>query len=163
MNPLIVIGLLACVPVLLMLLLRVNAAFVYLTLGAGTLLAQYLGDDVMRIFDAFLPSASTTAHAAVRISLLVLPAALTILFAQRSINGTKYLLNIVPALLTGIVTVILVVPLLPDGAKFSVVTSSTWTSIQQFQGTAIGAATLSSCLLLWMTHKSPGKRAHKKR
>jgi hypothetical protein len=164
MNPLIVIGLLSLIPVALIILMRVNAAMVFLSLCVGSITAQYLGDDTDRIFNSFLPNSSVAIQAAVRIGLFLLPALLTIIFLRRSVHGHKYIFNVLPAVLTGAVTAILVVPLLPDGTKYAITTSSLWTSTQQFQSTIVGAAVLICLLQLWTTHPTGprgGRLRHK--
>ncbi len=161
MNPLIVLGIVSVLPVVLILLMRINAALVFLALCAGSVLQQYLGDDVLRIFNSFIPSSSQALHAAVRIGFLILPAGLTLLFMRKTISGTRHALNFVPALLTGVVTAILVVPLLPDGSRYAVLLTDAWTNFEPFQGLIVGAAALTSFVFLWSTNRGHGgKKKH---
>lgn len=160
MNPLIVIGALALVPAALIILFRINAALVFLSLCAGNVLVEFLGDDVLQFFNSFFPTSNEAIHAGVRITLLVLPALLTILFMKHTVSGGRHLLNILPGVLTGVVVALLVVPLLTDGTKYTLMSSEAWTTTQEFQSFVVGSAALSSFLFLWSTNK--GHRARNK-
>ena len=160
MNALILMVAVAAAPAALILLLRANAAIVFLALCAGNVLSKYLGDDVVRMFQTFSASNSTLTLALVRIGLLVLPALLTIVFLNRSVSGAKHALNILPAVLTGVVMALLVVPLLPDGTKFNIYGTQVWSTVQQFQGVIVGASVLVSMVMLWSGQKGLRRGKH---
>ncbi len=157
MNPLIVIGLITAVPIVLILLLGANAAIAFLALAAGNLAARYFGDDAIKLFQTFSSNTSPVMYSGLRVALLVLPMLLTIIFLRRNVHGAKHLFNLIPTLLTGITTTILVVPLLTDGMKGSIFATSTWEIVAQMQGTIVGVAVVASLLMLWMSQQH-GKR-----
>ena len=160
MNPLIVIGLLSGLPVFLIVLLRANAAVAFLALCAGDLAAKYLGDDAIKLMQTFSSRTDPLLYSATRIGLLVLPMILTILFLRKGIRGAGHAFNIIPAVLTGVVTALLSVPLLTDGTKANIYGTRVWSIVTQMQGTVVGVAVLTSMLMLWMTQKSIHKRRH---
>ncbi len=160
MNTLILMGLIAVVPIVLIILLRTNAALVFLALCAGDVLSKYLGDDVVRMYQTFSSNTGGNDLAYVRIGLLLLPAILTLVFLSRSVSGARHAINVVPAVLTGAVTSLLVVPLLPAGSKFSIYGTQAWSVIQQFQGVIVGAAVLASMLMLWSSQKGLRRGKH---
>ncbi len=153
MNPLIVIGLLGGLPVLFILLLGANAAVAFLALCAGNLVAKYFGDDAIKLFQTFSSNTSPVTYSALRVALLLLPMLLTILFLRKNIHGVKHAVNVLPAILTGLVVMILTVPLLTDGTRGAIYATQAWTLISQMQGTVVGVAVVTSMLMLWTTHK----------
>src|SRR5579885_508244 len=126
MSGLILLGLLAGVPILFMLLLRTNAAVVFLALCTGSVLTKYVSQDALNIAHSIVSSNGEVIDSAVKIGLLLLPALLTALFMRKSASGGKAILNILPAAVTGVLTALLVVPLLPLAAQSNLTTTSTW-------------------------------------
>lgn len=161
MNPLIVIGLLSGVPVVLILLFRANAAVVFLALCAGSLLAQYFGDDAVKLFQTFSSKTDPALYSGIRIVLLVLPMLLTIFFLRKGIRGAKFALNLLPTILTGIVTGLLTVPLLTDGTKNNIYGTHVWTIASQMQGTVVAIAIMVSMFMLWTTQKPRRDKRHR--
>lgn len=162
MDPLIVLGLFAIVPVLLMLILRVNASVVFLALAAGELLATFFAPDTIDLAETLFKNTSPTVYSSLRIAFLLLPMALTILFLRKSISGSKFFFNLIPTLLTGAVVALLAVPLLPDGLKNNVYGTDAWSKLVQVQGMVIGGAVITSMLMLWTTMRPPRDKRKKK-
>ncbi len=160
MNPLILLSALAVVPVVLILVFRINAALVFLALCAGSVLQTFVGDDVLQLFNSFVPSSNQALHVAVRIGFLILPAVLTLLFMRKTVSGSRHVFNFIPALLTGMVTAILIIPLLTEGTKYTITTSSVWSQLQQFQGVLVGSAALTSFIFLWSNNRGHRKKKH---
>lgn len=162
MDPLIVLGLFAIVPVVLMIVLRVNASVAFLALAAGELLAEFLAPDVLDMVQTLFKNTDPSVYSTLRVVLLLLPMALTLLFLRRSISSSKFLFNLIPTLLTGAVVALLAIPLLPDGLKNNIYGTDMWSQLIQYQGAIIGAAVLTSMLMLWTTMRPP-KDKHKKK
>lgn len=160
MNPLVVIALLSGVPVALIFLFRVNAAVAFLALCAGNLLALYFGNDAVKLLQAFTSKTDPTLYAGVKIVLLVLPMFITIILLQKGIRGAKHLLNLVPTVLTGVVTGLLAVPLLTDGTKNNIYGTQVWTIASKMQGTVVAVAVLVSMFMLWTTQKPRRDKRH---
>lgn len=160
MNPLIVIALLSGVPVALILLLRVNAAVAFLALCAGNLLAQYFGSDAVKLLQTFTSKTDPALYAGVKVALLVLPMFITIILLQKGIRGAKHLFNLVPTVLTGVVTGLLAVPLLTDGTKNNIYGTHVWTVASQMQGTVVAVAVMVSMFMLWTTQKPRRDKRH---
>lgn len=157
MTPLIVIGILTGTPILLILLLRANAAIVFLSLCTGSVLTQFVSADAVDMYNSFQPHSGDVAESAVKLVLLFLPALLTIVFLRGGVSGSKQIFNILPAAATGVVAVLLAVPLLAPGLRYSITGSNTWLSVEQFQGVIVGAGVLVSMLLLWVRQPKHGK------
>jgi len=162
MIPLVVIALLIGLPIALIFWLRANGAVVLMTLCAGSVLQRFVGSDAATILGSFTSKNNQGINTAAQLILLFLPALLTVLLLRKSISGSKAMVNLLPAAGTGVLSVLLAVPLLPAGLRHNVVRASAWTQITQYQSAVVGAAMLVGFLLLWMTHPKPGKDKHKK-
>lgn len=160
MNPLIVMGLIAGVPAVLISLFRSKAAMVFMALCAGSVLTTFAGATVIELLNVFSTNDSDSALAIVKIGLLVAPAFITLLLVSRTMNGPKAMMNIFPAILTGITILFLVVPLLPPGTKYSIVATSVWSQLLQYQAVLVGSAIFICLLQLWGGARGP---RHKKR
>lgn len=162
MTETVMLGILVGLPAFFVLLLRTNAAVVFLALCTGSVLSKYLGEDAINILHSFLPSTNQVADSALKIVLLLLPAALTAVFMRRNASGGKALFNVVPAVVTGALTALLIVPVLPLSVQSNLTGSNSWILLEQFQGFIVGAGVLASLLLLWGSHKKPRRGKHHK-
>jgi len=146
-------------PVLVIVLLRVNAAFVFLALCLGDVLVQFAGHDAVTIFTG----ASLNAHVAastIKLALLLLPAILTVLFMIKTVKQKQVLFNIIPAAGVGLLTALLVVPQLAPGLSHAITGSSVWQQIETYQAGLVAISTLVCLLFLWLLRpKHVGKEA----
>jgi len=146
-------------PVVLVVLLQVNAAFVFLSLCLGDVLVQFAGHDAVTIFTG----ASVNAHVAastIKLLLLLLPAVLTVLFMIKTVRKSQRFFNILPAAAVGLLTALLVVPQLPPGLSHNVTNAPVWSQIQAYQSGLVAAGTLVCLVFLWMQrpkHEKEGK------
>lgn len=161
--PLAILGLLVGLPLILSFILRVNAGILFLSLCAGSVLSEFVSDDAIQIVDSFFPRTNPDITASVtRLVLLLLPAVLTIVFMRRSMAGSKTLINILPAAASGLLTALLVVPLLPPGTRYSITGTEAWDTLKNFQSLIIGAGATVSLLVLWGSKPKHDKKKHKK-
>lgn len=158
-NTLLPIGLLL-VPVLLIVFLRVNAAFVFLSLCLGDVLVQFTGKDAVSIFTGASVGTQVSAST-IRLLLLLLPAFLTVLFMMKTVKHSQKFLNILPAAGTGVLTALFVVPQLPPGLSHSIIDSNLWLQIQTYQSGLVAISTLICLLFLWMLRPKHGKEGKK--
>ncbi len=149
MSPIVILGLLVGLPLLLAFILRVNAGILFLALCTGSVLSQFVSGDTIKIYDSFFPKSGDITASVIQLVLLLLPAFLTILFMRYSMKGTKGLINLLPAAASGLLTALLVVPLLPPGVRYNVLGSDAWSIIEQFQSVIIGAGAFVSLVVLW--------------
>ncbi len=144
----IVLGLFAA-PVLVTLLLRINATMVFLGLCLGYVLMQFLGADTQDFAATFLPHAAVSSNV-LKVTLLLFPAVFTAVFMIRTARGAKAVFNLLPALATGCLVVLLVVPLLSPGLSHAITGMSLWRQVARLQGLVVGTGALVSLLFLWM-------------
>lgn len=162
MNPLILMALIAGIPVALILLLRVKAAMVFMALCAGSVLSTFVSDAALDLLQMFDRSYSSTTEAVVQIGLLLLPALLTIVFLRFTVAGSAFVFNLLPSILTGVMTLLLVVPLLPPGTSNGVTGTNIWDQIVQYQAVLVGSAVFISVMQLWSGGRSARHKKKKK-
>lgn len=166
MSPELTLAAIVLVPVAVLLLLRVNAALVFLSLCLGDVLVQFTANDASSFLTTFSSSHTvtsvTTSNSNVKIALLALPVALTTLFMIRTVQGTsRLLLNILPAAGVGLLGGLLVVPLLPPASAQNIIDSSLWDQAQHAQVLIVGASAVVCLIVLWLQRpKAGGHRKH---
>lgn len=158
MVPLIVIGAIVLVPVLLALIFRVNAVFVFVSVCVGYFLQFALSDDVDLALAAIVKGSNSMVFA--RFVLLLLPVVLTI-FLMRRTAGRSALLQIVPLILSGLLLGALALPLLPPNMEQGVYDSAYGGNIRGAQDLVVAVAAISNLLLIFALFKQKHeKRKH---
>jgi hypothetical protein len=168
MSPEVVLGLIVIIPVVLLMLLRVNAALVFMSLCLGSVLVQFVAPDAnsfLALFAARVPEGVDTGNDTVKIVLLLLPVVLTTIFMIRTVRGYGRLtLNALPAIGVGLLGGLLIVPLLPPGLSHNIIDSSLWDQAVRAQDLIVGTSALVCLLVLWMGRPKTGhdKKKHGK-
>lgn len=154
MNPLIVIGIIAGAPILLITIFKAKASIVFLALCAGSVLTTFVGDAVLDLIQLFVRNYSDGLQVGISLALLLVPALLTILFVRGTVSGAKFVTNIILAVLTGVMTLYLAVPQLPKSIQNDIIGSSIWPTLLQYQGVLVGSAVFMSLMQLWVSGRS---------
>ena len=154
MNPLILMAGIVLVPTILIMLARTKAALIFMALCVGAVLSNYVGDTALDMVQMFVRSYDQTTASIVQIGLLLFPVLLTLLFLSRTLSKSKLFMNLLPALLTGIAVLFLVVPLLPPGTSGSIYATDVWNQLSAYQAALLSAAALLSLAQLWATGHS---------
>lgn len=162
MIPLIILGLLVGLPTLLVFILRSNAAVVFLAVCGGSILLKYVGGDASLVLSSFVPHMNIVEQDALKLTLLLLPAILTMLLLRRSLSGAKAFLNLLPAAATGALIALSVVPILSPSTSSTIMATNAWALLTRAQDLIIGAGVLLSLLLIWLSHKKSDKHTHDK-
>jgi hypothetical protein len=157
MFPLIVFGAIVAAPVLLALIMRVNAVFIFLSICAGYLLQMALSDSVDLLVATFLRGSNSLVIA--RVALFVLPILLT-LFLLRKTMGRSLIFQITPLIFSGMMLGVLLLPLLTPGFSQSVYNSQYGGSIRSSSDLITAIAVASNMILAYMLFK--GQPKHKK-
>lgn len=152
MIPLIVLGLIIGLPILLALIFRVNAIFVFLSICAGYFLQFALSDDFDLAFATVVRGADSIIVA--RLVLLFLPLLLT-LFLVRKSQGKSLILQIMPLIFSGLFLAIITLPLLPSGTEGAIYDDPIGGNLRQAGDLIMAAAIVSNLILVWMLHKPP--------
>lgn len=166
MTYLIILAALALVPVLAITVLRVNGAIAFMSLCLGSVLVAYTSPDVTDLVTSFSAKGTLNVDQWAKLTLLVVPFLLTILFTRGSVKGSKRLTNILPALAAGLLFALLVVPLLAANVQRQIHKLGLWHQLDSLQTSVIIAGAVFSLLFLLFTHRTKheddGKKHHGK-
>jgi hypothetical protein len=160
MDPLIIlIGLLAA-PVILIMVLRINAAQVFLSLCLGNVLVQFIGQDAGTLLASTTARTPgiTSSQSFINIGLLLLPVILTMIIMIHSVRGkTKLAYNFLPALGVGLLLTLLAVPLMSASMTGSITDQALWRELQNLQTLILSTSTLLCLLFMWMQRPKPAR------
>lgn len=156
MTYLLVLAALALLPVLAIVLLRVNGAIAFMSLCVGSVLVAYAASDVTDLITSFSAKGALDIGQWVRLALLVVPFVVAVLFARGSVRGHKRFINILPALASGLLFALLVVPLLPAGVQRQVQHLGVWHQLSSLQTAVILGGAAFSLVFLLFTHRAHG-------
>jgi membrane protease YdiL (CAAX protease family) len=157
MTYLIALAALALVPVLMILSLRVNGAIAFMGLCVGSTLISYTSSDVDAVFTSFSAKDNElNTNQWVQLGLLVVPFLLTILFTKGSLHGHKRFTNLLPALASGLLFALLVIPLLPSGVQHQIQHQNAWRQLSNAQTAVVLGGAAFSLVFLLFTHRTRG-------
>ena len=148
-------------PVLLLLVLRINATLVFLSLCLGYVVMQSLGADTQSFAETFMTHAALSTNI-MKLVLLLFPVVFTMVLMIRTVRGGRLVLNFLPALAVGCLTVLLVVPLLPPGLSHAIAHTSIWHQAARLQSLVVGVGALISLLFIWMLRPKQSGEKHGK-
>jgi hypothetical protein len=152
-------------PAAILIALRINAALAFLSLCLGQVLVQFVAKDTDSLIAFIAPNAGSVSGSTLYLVMLFLPVILTCLIMFMSVKGRlKVALNILPALGTGALAVLLAVPLCTPALQQQVQALSFWDQLFAAQAMIIGASALFSLLFLWTQrpkhHAESDKHGH---
>lgn len=166
MTPDITLAIIVLAPVVLLMLLRVNAALVFLSLCLGDVLVRFVAGDASDLLAQHADQVTQVANAdnnTVKIVLLLLPAVLTAVFMIRTVRGkARLLLNAMPAAGVGLLGALLVVPLLSPGLSHNITDSSLWDQAKNAQDIIVGGSAIVCLVVLWLQRPKSGGSHHRK-
>ena len=152
MTPLILLAVIAGLPVLLALLLRVNAVFLFMSVAAGNLLVRYVGDDADLALGMVVRDADAPIIA--KFVLQLAPVILTILFLRKTLPRSKMLLHVIPCIAVGLSLGVFVLTFLTSSVQAKVYDSPYGDILKTSQDVIIGAAVVLTLLLAWLTYRN---------
>ncbi len=161
MDPLIIAGALAGVPILLALVFRVSAVYVFLSVAAGALLVNVVGDDASLAAGMWVKNNSHT-QLITSFILLLVPVALTLLFMRKTMPRSKVPLHIIPLVLSGLAVAVLALPILPSAMEQQIFANRYGDMLKNAQDVIVAAAALFTLLLVWFTQRHKEEK-HSKR
>lgn len=130
----------------------------FLAVATGTLLAQYIADDVSLVIAAFSPGANVGSY--VQISLLLLPFILSLLFLRKTLSASTAILHLVPIIATSLAFTTLIVGYLPGGVQHGIVTDPIGRVINSSQNVLITISAVLTMIIAWLTLGHKGHKRH---
>jgi len=158
MDPLLIVLLIALLPTVVLTVFRANAATAFLALCLGSLLGEFLTGDVMGALQGYIAPNSRFSESVVQLILLWLPVLLVAIFMMRTIAPRQRWINVLPALMVGLVGVLLSVPYLTPDVHAAVDKHAAWQFVESNQALIVASATLLSLFFLRLRkHEDLGK------
>lgn len=153
-------------PIVAIMALRINAALVFMAFCLGSVLTQFVADDagwLVTLAEPTVPQAGSVSESMVKLGLLLLPPVLTAIFMIRTVRGGgRQLLNLLPAIGTGFLAALLMVPLLMPGTAIPIMALPLWQEVIKLQDLIIGSSALLCLLVLWLQRPKTGEGKHHK-
>lgn len=144
-------------PVILLTLLRANAATAFLALCLGSVLGSYVAADTVNLLRGYIAPDSQLTESVISLLLLWLPVFLVMIFMTHTISPKQRIANVFPALAVGLLGVILTVPFLTPAVADVVEVSDAWGYLMTYQAAIVAAGTIISIVLLRMRKKAEDK------
>lgn len=146
------------IPFVVLMMLKINAAMVFMSLCVGYVLVELVAKDTDSLIN-FLTSEGSISQTTLQIGMLFLPAVLTCIFTVFSVKGRmRALLNVFPALGVSAMVVLMTVPLFTPGLRNSIQSQGLWPQLHDAQALIVGATAFVSLLILWTQRHHSGKR-----
>jgi hypothetical protein len=160
MNPLVIIAGIVLVPLIVLTVLRVNAAVVFLSLCLGSVLVKFVGEDANSFIGLFTNSSGYT----LSVLLLLMPVVFTTLIMIRTVKGgIRSIFNLIPAAAVGVVGLLLLMPLVSPGLRGALTHTSVWHDIERARSLVVGVSTLASLFFLVLQRPKRGHEGRRHR
>lgn len=165
MNPLVIIGALAGVLLVVTLVGRINAIFLFVALSAGELLSHYIGETASLALGSFL--GASRADSVGPILLLWLPMLLAIFFLRKTLPASSLLMQIPPILLSCAAMALMTANKLPHDFQEQLYSGNFGHQLHNVQDIIIAGSGVLTFLLILLIgrprhdHEKHGKRHHR--
>ena len=147
--------------IFLLVALRVNAALVFLSLCLGAVLVQYVAGQANDLLNLISPKLGSASDSSVKLALLALPAVITMVVTVCSVQGkVKVALNILPAVASGALAVLLAVPLLPPHIASGLQSQEAWHYLSNCEALVVSSGAFVSLMFLWSQRNMFKRRKH---
>lgn len=138
------------VPIVVLTVLRINAAMVFLSLCLGYVLVQFVANDTDSLISFIAPNASSVSASTLRLGMLFTPVVLTSIIMMFSVHGrVRVALNALPAAGVATLGLLLAVPLFTPGLHHAIEAQTLWWNIAKAQAMIVGASSFVSLVFLW--------------
>lgn len=153
----IIIGGIVLLPVIILTLVRANAATAFLALCLGSVLGAYVAADTVNLLRGYIAPDSQLTESVISLLLLWLPVILVAIFMARTISSKQRIANVLPALAVGLLGAILTVPFLTPTVTEAIEASDAWGYLMIYQAAIVAGGTIVSLVMLRMRKKSEDK------
>lgn len=149
----------------LLLVLRTNAVMVFFALCAGNVLVQFANRNMAyvngHLNTHLLPHGYVISQPSIQIAILLVPAILVIALAKHNNGPSKWPIQIFPAVATGILAILFVVPLLSSSLQSTIIQNKFWNLLEQYQIPIVSLCiAVSLVLLIFSTYNTHSPKKH---
>jgi hypothetical protein len=148
------------IPLVVAVVLRVNAVFLYLSVVVGKIMLIFVGDDAAVAAGGLIRGQNSQLISSM--FLLLVPLVLTILLLKGSLPRTQVFLQFPALIATGATLYIFAVPLFTSGIVGSVLSSEIGKSVNSSQDLIIAASAVIVLVTMWVVNKTHHEHHHKK-
>src|SRR3954468_2528660 len=107
MSPEIIMGIIALAPVVILTLVRANAATAFLALCLGSVLGTFVATDTVNLMRGYVAPDSRLTESVISLILLWLPVVLVAIFMAKTVSAKQRVINLLPALAVGLMGLLL--------------------------------------------------------
>jgi FtsH-binding integral membrane protein len=109
-----------------------------------------------------LTSRFIVSHSLVRIIIVLLPVVIVLIFSKHYRGMSRWLMQFLPAIATGVLGCLIIIPLLSESAQGSIASNPVWSLIQKYQIPVVAVGLLISIIdVVHNSHQSHSKHGHK--
>jgi hypothetical protein len=149
-----------------LLALRTNALYVFFALCAGSTLVQFANRNMAyvngHLNTHLLPHGYTVSKPTIELAILLVPPILVAALAKHNNGPSKWPIQVSPAIATGILGILFVVPLLSLSLQESITKNKFWSLLEQYQVPIVGLCVTVSIILLILSSYSHSTKPHHK-
>lgn len=154
MDSNIILAIIVFLPVVILTLLRANAATAFLALCLGSVLGSFVAKDLVSALRGYIAPSTQITDTIASLILLWLPVLLVAIFMMKTVSHKQRLINLVPALAVGLLGALLSVPFLTPDLRASVESNDIWQQIETYKAIVVAVGTVVSLVLLRMRKKA---------
>jgi len=161
MMPIVLFAVIAGLPVLVALLLRVSAIFLFTSIAVGNLLVLYLSDDAILAVNAF--NKSPQVPMVVQLTLLFLPVLCTLVVLRKSLAKSKFFLHFIPLIGCGLSLAVIALPVLPGDLRAQIFSMPFGSIFKNSQDLIVSITAVMVLLLMWRGYRQKDDKHGKKK
>lgn len=140
---------------IILLVIRTNASIVFLALCAGSVLDEFATKNIANINgkldNTVLPKYFTLRQTSVELAILLIPPILVAIIMKHGKGGHKFGFQIIPAIATGLVGLLLALPYLSYSFQKSLTKGQAWTLIEQYQVLIVAVSIVAVLIMVVMS------------
>lgn len=159
MSQFVVIGLLAGLPFLLGLLMRIHTSALFLSIAGGYLLSLFVGDTAGLLSRSIITNSQTTMVA--KLVVFFLPVVMTVWIMRKSLGASQLVIHFLPLIGCSMLILILGLPLLTANTQAMVYGSFPGNLLKQMSDAIVGVSVALQLILMWFTAR-PRPQVHTK-
>lgn len=146
------------IPLIVLVVLRINAAMVFLAACLGYVLVELVAKDANSLISFLAPQAGSLSQTTWQLAMLLVPVVLASIIMLFSTKGhIKTALNALPAAATSVLLVLLTVPLFTPGLRYAIQEETLWHQLSQARPLIVGVGAFISMVFLWTMRHGGGK------
>lgn len=159
MPPLVLLGLIAGLPLLLFIILRVKPLYIFVSIVTGYFLVTMLGDTAGLTFSSMIHFSGSDAF--IQLVLLLLPLIITLFLMRKTLSPAALPFQLILLIANALMLAEFIVPLLPPGTQHAIYSTSIGSILRQAHDVLIAGVAGLHVLVMWiMRPRHQGEHGH---